>query len=291
MRSAKPSPARRLRSQPSRHDMLAAVAHVVDDASVDDPGHVLVHLQEPRSEVVLGLRSCDTEVHPFELVAGFTAPEDWWAFGMRVRGRAHHLDEPGRVTLGVATTFLVDRDGREVSVLRAADVATPLPGPAQGTIADLCRRVLALPTGPPPPTTALLWTAQWLDAVLAEWARPERRRRVSSGFEALASLHPAAGEHVVRSAGELTAIAHRHSAAWTWARLRHADRPLDLPGGGLPSEVARWMDDGFFARWTVGAFPSIATLATDLKALLGEPLGQQLLEAVVSLLDEAPSPP
>jgi hypothetical protein len=45
------------------------------------------------------------------------------------------------------------------------------------------------------------------------------------------------------------------------------------------------MDDGFFARWAIGAFPPVATLATDLRHLLGEPLGRQLLETTVTLLE------
>jgi hypothetical protein len=45
------------------------------------------------------------------------------------------------------------------------------------------------------------------------------------------------------------------------------------------------MDDGFFARWTIGAFPPVNTMATDLRGLLGEPLGPRLLEVVVSLLE------
>ena len=60
--------------------------------------------------------------------------------------------------------------------------------------------------------------------------------------------------------------------------------PLALPGARLERDVARWMDDGFFARWTIGAFPSIATMATDLRELLGAPLGRQLLETTAALL-------
>jgi hypothetical protein len=44
------------------------------------------------------------------------------------------------------------------------------------------------------------------------------------------------------------------------------------------------MDDGFFARWTMGAFPSIATMATELGELLGDPLGRQLLLTTGALL-------
>lgn len=290
MRSPSPSP-RRLRSRPSRHDRLLAVAELVDERSVDDPGHVLVHLAEPRTEVVLGLRSSAVDLHPFDLLAGVTAPPEWWAFGIRARGRAHHLDEPGRVTEGIATTFLVDRGGREASLLRAGETVTPLTGPAVGTIPDLCRRVLGCPTAPPDCSSLHLWTTRWLDAVLAEWGRPERRRAVTSSLGALTALHPAAEGEPIECAAELAARALAHAQRWTWAALRHAGEPLELPDGALPADVCRWMDDGFFARWTLGAYPSVATLAVDLRDLLGEPLGQQLLEAIVAILEQAPPPP
>jgi hypothetical protein len=45
------------------------------------------------------------------------------------------------------------------------------------------------------------------------------------------------------------------------------------------------MDDGFFARWTIGAYPPVATLAVDLRELLGDPLGPQLVEVVAALLE------
>jgi len=290
MRSTPPS-SRRLHSRSPRHNHLAAIAQVVDDACVDDPGHVLVHLQEPCSEVTLGLKSSDIGVHPFELLAGFTAPEDWWAFGIRARGRAHHLDDPGRVTEGIATTFLVDRNGGEASRLRAGDVVTPLSGPAQGTVADLCRRVLGVATPAAPASTHHLWATLWLDGLLTEWARPERRRAVSADLGALTALHPATGGEPIADLAAFAAITSAHAHRWSWSALRHAAEPLPLPDGPLPPAVAAWMDDGFFARWTIGAYPSLATLARDLRGLLGDDLGRRLLEAVVTVLEPTPSDP
>ena len=71
----------------------------------------------------------------------------------------------------------------------------------------------------------------------------------------------------------------------TWEQLRLADRPFPLPDGPLDPTVARWMDDGFFARWVLGAYPHLGTTAIDLKDLLGPPLGPLLLEALVWLLE------
>lgn len=290
MRSATPSP-RRLRSRAPRHDPLAAVAQMVDATSVDDPGHVLIHLQEPRTEVVLGLRPFPRDTHPFDVLAGVTAPADWWAFGIRARGRAHHVDHPGQVTEGVATTFLVDREGNEASVLRAGGVVTPLHGPAQGTIADVCRRVLGVPTPSPPTTADVLWATRWLDAILSEWGQPHRRRVVASGLGALTALHPASEGEEIADVAAFAARAIAHARRWDWRALRLAPEPLALPDGAVAPEIARWMDDGFYARWTLGAYPPLTTLLADLCGLLGAERGQELLEAVVSSLGDGPPPP
>lgn len=289
MRSATPSPRRP--GVLSEHHDLPAVARAIDDVCVDDPGHVLAHLREPRTEVNLGLKSSNVGVHPFEVLAGFTAPADWWAFGIRARGRAHHLDDPGRVTEGVATTFLVDRHGAEASVLRADDVVTPLTGPARGTVADLCRRVLGVPTPAAPASTDHLWATLWLDAVLTEWARPERRCAVSADLAALTALHPATAGEGIASLSAFASVTAAHSRRWTWGALRHSPEPLALPHGPLPTEVAVWMDDGFYARWTLGAYPALTTLAADLRGLLGDDLGPRLLEAVTAILDPEPPAP
>jgi hypothetical protein len=175
-------------------------------------------------------------------------------------------------------------------VLRAAGVVTPLSGTAQGTIPDLCRRVVGVATPAAPPATDHLWATLWLDAVLTEWARPDRRRAVSSDLGALTALHPATGGEAIDDLSVFAAVSTAHARRWTWSALRHASEPLALPDGPLPPDVARWMDDGFFARWTLGAYPSLATLASDLRGLLGEPLGVRLLQAVVAILEEAPPP-
>ncbi len=273
----------------TRSDHLSVISQLIDTTYADDPGHVLVYLREPRTEINLWVRSSPVGVHPFELLAGFRAPADSWAFGIRARGRAHHLDEPGRVTEGITTTFLVDRHGQEASVLRVAEVATVLTGPVQGTIADLCRRVLGVPTPPAPATTNHLWATRWLDAVLAEWADPERRRATSACLGALTALHPATGGEAIEDLSAFATLARQHARRWSWSALRHARPPLSLPDGPLPPAISTWMDDGFFARWSLGAYPSLDTLAQDLCGLLGTPLGPQLLAAVTLILEPSPT--
>ena len=290
MRSARPSSCSSHRRGPT-HGFLPAVAGIIDQTTLDEPGHVLVHVDGPvHPDVCLGFKSIGRDVHPFEVLAGFTAPDSWTAFGIRARGNAHHLDHPDTPPERTSVTFLVDRDGNEASVLRMGDAISEPAAPAVGTIPDVARRVLGVATSRAPTSTALLWTAMWLDRVLERWCQPERRRALTSSWGQIAVLHPAvhapAPPDVVAFAdpGSLVSVARSHAAATSWDELRRSPLPLALPGARLERDVALWMDDGFFARWTIGAFPSIATMATDLRELLGGALGRQLLETTAAVL-------
>ncbi len=270
---------------PSR--LLRSLARITDQASLEEVGHVLVHVGP---DVALAIKPVDADVHPFDVLAGFTAPLTWSAFGIRARGRAHHLDGAGPAPAASAITFLVDRRGGEASLLRRAGVLTELTGPAVGTIPDLCRRVLGLSTPPPPRSTAELWTSTWLDRVLDTWCQPHRRRGLMSSWSQIAALHPAlapttSADRTAEDPATLVARATAHATDWSWTHLRRSPHALHLPQGPLEPELATWMDDGFFARWTLGAFPDVLTMAGDLRELLGDPLGPQLTKVVAALLD------
>lgn len=285
--------ARRRRHRGPDHTFLPSLAGIVDRATADAPGHVMVRVAGPiHPEVELGFRSLDPGSHPFDVVAGFEAPDDWSVFGLRTTGRARHLDDPSASPRQVASTFLVDRLGREASRLRFDDEVLEPPGPAEGTIPDLCRRVLGMPTEPAPGSTAPLWIAIWLDRLIDRWGQPERRRDLLTTWAQVAVLHPSVHAPsppdlvTVRDVASLASAARHHAAATTWHELRHSRVPLPLPDGSLPVEVARWMDDGFFARWTLGAFPPLQATVMLLRDLFGEPLGSQLLEAMIAILEE-----
>lgn len=273
------------------HGFLPALAGLVDHATVTDPGHVLVRVEgPPHPDVCLAVKRLEPGVHPFEALAGFSAPRSWSAFGIRARGRARQLDTSGAAPQPMVATFLVDRAGAEASVLRVDDVVSEPDGPAEGTIPDLARRVLGLPTAPAPYSTALLWTSIWLDRVLERWGQPHRRRDLTSSWGQIAVLHPALHAPspldvlAFPDPASLLPVARAHAAATSWPTLRRSSVPLALPDGALPRSVAEWMDDGFFARWTIGAFPPVTRVAADLRGLLGDPLGRQLLETTLALL-------
>src|SRR5690349_12212150 len=115
-----PAPAaRRRRHRGVDHTVLPSLATLVDQATADTAGHVLVRVEGPlRPDVHLGLRPLGEGVHPFDELTGFTAPEDWTVVGLRTTGTARHLDHPEGSPRRVASTFLVDREGREAGVLR-----------------------------------------------------------------------------------------------------------------------------------------------------------------------------
>ena len=281
---------RRARSRLSAHDLLESVARIVDEGAAGDDHHLLVHVLrgDPTDEALdLGVLPLERGTHPFTALAGFRAPPDWSVFGIRAVGTARDLDEPGGAGRRCATTLLLDRDGREVALLRTGEEVRLLPGPMDGTIPDACRRALGLPTAPPPSSSAGLWTVLWLDRVLAAWSDPSTRRSVTSGWAALARLHPAANHESddLDVPASLVRLARAHAEAWPWARLRAHPEAAPAPGPCLPASVTQWMDDGFYARWTIGAFPSIGQLGTDLPALLGAPLGPQLAAVALELLD------
>jgi hypothetical protein len=271
---------------------LSEIADLVDRASAEQPDHLLVHLDGPLGPAAnLGIKVVAAELHPFEVLAGFTAPDTWTAFGIRVRGRARHLDDPHAGPVPTAVTLLLGRDGQEVSRLRRAGRVTELAGPALGTVPDLCRCVLGLPTAPAPPSTVGLWTTMWLDRVLDAWGRPHLRRALTCSWAQVAALHPAMADPsfrhrlVLADPASLVEQASAHGRRTSWRRVRCSAVPLTLPDGPIDRAVTRWMDDGFFARWALGAFPSISSLTGDLHALLGQPIGGVLTEVVGALQD------
>ncbi len=283
--------ARRRRRRGPDHRFLPALAGLVDEATKDQRGPVLVRVEGPISpEVDLGLLPLGEGTHPFTELAGQHAPEAWTVFGLRVTGTSRRLDDPDTPPQPTSSVFLLDRRGREASVIRHGEEVEDLPGPAVGTIPDLCRRVLELPTDPAPPTTALLWAALWADRIVDRWGQPHRRQDLTS-FAQLAILHPAVHAPSppdvlsVADPGSLARVARPHAVATTWQQLRLAAEPLPLPDGPLDPWIARWMDDGFFARWTIGAFPPLATTVLALRDLLGPALGRELMHAMVLLLE------
>lgn len=282
---------RRRHRPPPGGRRVDAIAQILDEGVADDPDHLVLYVEDDGDDVLLGLRPIEIGTHPFAELAGCTAPPEWSMVGLRVRGRARYLDGD-RPAAAARTTFLVDRSGAEASLLRTDDGTVPLPGPASGTIPDLCRRMLKVPTAPPPsPSTGVLWLLAWFDRLIAGLSDPDRSPRLGRSWAQLAVLHPAvraAPDHDLLSLDDpqrLVALARAHTGAWPWSRLREEPDALVLPDGHLPRDITTWMDDGFYARWALGAYPEPAALAADLTSLVPAPLRAPFLEALDGLLE------
>jgi hypothetical protein len=284
---------RRLHGPAAGSVRLRALAELVDHLGLDQPGHLLVHVTEDLGgEASLGTKAIDAAVHPFDLLAGLTAPAEWSVFGLRVQGTAHHLDVGG--SEAISTTYLVDRTGREATRLRTAQGVVEPSGGAEGTLPDLCRRVLGVPTAPPPAATPrALWITLWLDRILEAWSDPERRHAISTSWAEVAALHPAVvgaapGLPSLANPAGLVPVALAHSRERSWADLRADPLAVPIPSAQLPDDVAAWMDDGFYARWVLGAFPAPEELLTDVLSLVDDPLRSELRSTLIELLADPP---
>lgn len=228
--------------------------------------------------------------HPLDALMGFTAPSQWLALGVSSTGKARRLADAAGVSRDpageshteperVRITLLLDRSGDAAALMRLGDEVVPLPGRPEGTVADACRRALGLPTHPPPTSTLGLWTLTWLDRVVEVAGGADAAHRLRTWSQA-AALHPAArplrrpsavravaGDRAPDPAG-LAAAAAGLADAWPWSRLRSEPAVVELPGPPVTPEVARWMDDGMFARWLLADLPGEADLLAAVHGLL-----------------------
>jgi hypothetical protein len=127
-------------------DVLSWVAEVLDLSNVDEPGHLAMYvaLTDEVGELEVGMRWLHPDLHPTVELAGLVAPRSWWAFGLSTTGRAHFLDEPDRAPERIVSTYVRERNGCEVSLLRRGSSVTELNGPAEGRIPDLVRSILGV---------------------------------------------------------------------------------------------------------------------------------------------------
>lgn len=132
------------------HPDLRTIAHLLDAATPEGASDALVLLlDDPRApdDLVLALRPIPPGRHPCHELQHLSAPSACWAVGLVVHGRAHLLDAADGAAQPVVTTYLVDRAGDEVSLLRSRGRVTQLAGPSLGRLPDLCRRILGSPAG------------------------------------------------------------------------------------------------------------------------------------------------
>lgn len=270
-------------------DRLAAVTTLTEarlDAEDDDRPH-LVRIRLDGDDVELGWRPLPAGSHPLGALLAFEAPDDWEAIGVACTGRARPLDDPDDPGRRVRTVHLVGRDGSWAFRVRedgqsADDAAVEFGerdgcGRPEGRIDDACRRALGLSTSPPAVGTAVLFAAQWLDAVVAGAVAggAHRLRR----WPAVAALHPAVAALVPDAAaadldGPALARYARQLSAWRdWPVVRRACAAGTTALPGIDADVAAWLDDGAFSRWAMAEYPELDDLLDLVAALLPPAVG------------------
>jgi hypothetical protein len=205
---------------------------------------------------------------------GFEAPPDWWAFGVVSTGTVRHLEHPTDPGLpGQVVVHLVARSGQAVSLV-GGDGTLPVElggeQPIFGRLADACRRVLGLPTPPPPADTRLLFALQWLDRVSVE-AFLRVDDRLSWGE--VARMHPFAD--ILDGSGldcdlddHLSEVGNAAGQAWPWEQIRAACASGRQPQAPVVGADAAWADEGTFARMLLELYPELDDLLISLGALL-----------------------
>lgn len=261
----------------SLQDLVAAI----DAALYRSDAHQLLRIVGDPPEI--SRRPLDVD-HPLDALLGFTAPDGWTAVGLHCSGSAFSVEEPSAEPLDVVFTFLLDRSGNGAGVMRAGQTVTPLPGPPQGFVGDACHRILGLPTPPPPDDTVDLWLRTWLDRLVDSVAFLGHAGRFRS-WDAVAALHPVATFAADCPIGAPIALAdatRRLAEAWPWSRLRKEPEVADTPEPPLSRQITEWMDDGMYARWTLGGLPTIEVLAEAVTDLVPTAVTAAIIETVMA---------
>ncbi len=201
-------------------------------------------------------------------LCGFVAPPEWDVFGVITPGRSMRLDEPYDDRRDVTACALVDRAGRVVSEVRAADGTVVCSGPTVGRVADACRRVLGLATAPALCGPEIWFGLRWIDRVLA--AVLDADLGAPPPWAALDSLD----EHA-RACSPARA---RARATWRGLRTACALGEIEIPG--IAPCAAQWMDDGMFGREAIAVFAPLVDTLGDLRELVPVSTFDKIVERV-----------
>jgi hypothetical protein len=152
---------------------------------------------------------------------------------------------------------LAARDGSVASAIRrfGHDELEFPPGPGEGALLDVLRRVLRLPTPPPDVGLGELFAKLWLEEIVSAGRRSRHSPKLS--WERAAALHAALRVRDRPStANNLVALGSELATATSWERLRQAW----ARGSGAGARDAAWMDAGMFARCMVEGRPPVEDL-------------------------------
>lgn len=266
-----------------RADLLPGIADIFDEILRDSTGSLAIGIAY--DDTGIDLHTLPLPGHPAPNLFGYVAPADWWAFGVASTGHTRALprslggvepweaegppdpkvDQPMRLIhlisrdLDVYSVVSIDGHERDVSVDH---------GP-EGLIPDICRRVLQLPTAPPPSTLALT-ARQWLESVVELLASSP----IDLRWAEVALLHPTIERvadndpHFLGYAIErLDRCGQMLAEVATWPVLRRQWSATPEGAFGLSPAEIEWMDDGMFARWCLAEFVELVDLLEAIEAL------------------------
>jgi hypothetical protein len=220
---------------------------------------------------------------------GWVATPDCQAVGLVATGRLRALPgapagaiDPGRDRLRLAC--LVTRHGEVVTKMALPDGTgnglSNYDAPSEGRMLDSLRRCFELRTPPPPVGPGRLQAVAWLVAILEHGTAASRQLSWSD----VSRLHPVAlalGTDLGGSdAGLLSGLLRLAASAWSWEDLRRqAERDACL-ADVIDPKLARWMDEGMFARWILSELPSPDELLARVRPYLAPSAARRLVHAV-----------
>lgn len=230
---------------------------------------VLLRIELEDGAVTLGARDLDLGEHPADALLGFVAPEEWVAFGIIATGWGSPYCEEHRARRGasrvrVRTAHVVARDGNEASALSMAGEPVRTlglyratdPDALAGSVPDIVRRVMNVPTAPAGFPPSELMATVWLSGVTIEARRRPGHRLTSADID---NIEP--------GGAEATQLLVDHPDELTWESLRWmVVRGTEM--FGIDPTLAAWFDDGAFARWALGGYPPVADQLRDLAPLV-----------------------
>lgn len=258
--------------------------HLTEALAAGDIEPCLLHVATPDAAGFdLGVKPLDG-LHPTDALLGTTAPADWHAVGIATHGWAYHVadrGDPGRRRHRVHVVTLLSRSGEHAHRTRCddEDLDEVLDGEApSGEQVDLLRRVLGLPTDPPPCDPSTYWSIEWLSTLVAA------DRPIETLADAV-GLHPV--NHLLRrgtglDAADVLDVLTAFHRVLTWRRMRELaslDR-FEVPD--LSPEDAAWLDDGSFARFLLNRCPPLHLL----KCRLDDHLPAEVADGVLDLLED-----
>jgi hypothetical protein len=254
---------------PETDDVLDRLADTMTEIVAEDDGPALaVGVRRDGDDVELAIRSLPG--HPASDLLGYSAPAEWWAFGLAARGTARPWPdgegpgtdpEPGVLGARLTLVYIVTRDDRTLARFTVdGRPTTEIGSDGIGAIPDTCRRVLGLSTDPPTESPLGFHARCWLDAVVASCD-------ADATWPQVARCHPAVNA-VASSDDPISALAADHvgmigrlaARVRGWEDLR-LEWSQDTQGGlGLTAAEMRWMDEGMFSRWCLGSAAPLAVL-------------------------------